>query len=108
MTLAVFGSFNEAKHFNKVARREVWVGINDSDKEGEFVRVTDKQKVDIPWDYGEPNNAAYSEHCVQSVPGKNFNDNRCGSEIFYSCEKVEIFLNEDDGAVDSEELLWGI
>lgn len=107
MTLVGFDSRTEAEHFNKVAGKRVWVGVNDSENEGIFVRVSDGKPVDIPWDFGEPNNGRglyWREHCVESIPGQKFNDICCIIELNFACEKIEVILGAPNGAVDLNEL----
>jgi Lectin C-type domain len=101
LNMATFDSKDEAVYFNKVAGKGTWVGISDREKEGLFVKVTDGKTVDLPWDEGEPNNGKGKEHCVESVYGKNFNDNDCDFEFAYGCERVHI--NEDSMFIDDDE-----
>jgi Lectin C-type domain len=98
MNLATFDSREEAKYFNSIAGKEVWVGITDQKEEGKFIQITDDQEADIPWNAGEPNNFNDDENCVQSGFDGGFNDNDCKSVIRFACERVEYIEEfEDDG-----------
>lgn len=108
MNLVTFDSHQEAVHFNKIAMKEVWVGITDKEKEGVFVKITDGKSVVLPWDYGEPNNGRgtyHNEHCVESVHSKSFNDNLCSYQFGYACEKVEANIDVDDEFNDEDDLI---
>ena len=89
MNLATFESFEEANYFNSIAGKEVWVGITDAVKEGEFIQVTGTPAPSLPWNAGEPNDYENNEDCVQSGYDGGFNDHDCSLVMRFACEKYE-------------------
>lgn len=105
LNMITFDSKDEALYFNKRAEKNTWIGISDRQKEGFFVKITDGKTVNLSWDEGEPSNNDRREHCVESLPGKNYNDNDCSFELTYGCERVEIVTASmiiDDAEGDDE------
>ncbi|XP_044313769.1 collectin-11-like [Drosophila rhopaloa] len=62
-----------------------WVGINDREKENEFVSVASGKKAPfLDWSDGEPNNNN-GEDCVEISSGQ-MNDNNCNKQFFFICQ----------------------
>jgi hypothetical protein len=63
----------------------VWIGVNDVDLEGHFVKVTGGPATFLPWAQGEPNDSGGAEDCVELV-GHDLNDDRCDTQLPFLCE----------------------
>jgi hypothetical protein len=70
---------------SSVVYEDLWLGLNDIDKDGEF-RWTDDRPVSFTlWEKGEPNNVRNSEHCVAMRWGYNWNDYQCSFKAKFVC-----------------------
>jgi hypothetical protein len=97
MHLASFESFEEASDFNQNAGEEVWVGINDMQKEGNFKRISDGAPVtseDLPWisddvfEYHDKQNCVLSGFKLGSDSDESgFSDFGCCKEKRFACEE---------------------
>lgn len=65
-----------------------WMGASDQSVEGQFVWVTGEPVLHTAWNFGEPNNANWSEDCAEIGPGGGWNDAPCDLVIPYVCERV--------------------
>jgi hypothetical protein len=97
MHLASFDSYDEALDFNENAGDEIWVGINDMQKEGNFKRISDGRPVtseDLPWISDEVFEYHEKQNCVLSgfklgpdTEEKGFSDFGCCKERRFACEE---------------------
>jgi Lectin C-type domain len=90
MTLATFGSKEEASFFNSKAGIDVWVGVGDILNEGSFAQVDGEPTPQLPWANGMPDDFSSNENCVQSGWLGSFNDNNCMKVIKFSCQTKEM------------------
>jgi hypothetical protein len=95
MSLATFDSYDEAEDFNENAGKEVWVGINDIQKEGRFVKISDGKPVgaeDLPWSSEQPVVIEGDKNCVKSKSinvhqtDLGFSHERCSRPLRFACE----------------------
>lgn len=96
--------FEKAKNVSdtwKSKYKFFWIGIHDSNKEGNFTYVSDQNEDVIQWtnwNEGEPNNFQYGEDCVYSHDHGEWNDMNCTVASEFICEKpvngsAKIFSN---------------
>jgi hypothetical protein len=87
--IASFDSRSEAKQVLDAVLKltnAAWVGIERKGRE--FVNRKGI-KVDLPWAYGEPNNAKGKEKCVEiSNEHNGYNDFDCDSKFSFVCQTV--------------------
>lgn len=84
--LAVIDDANELAAVDAfVTSQIVWIGVNDVDLEGHFVKVTGGPATFLPWGQGEPNNSGGNEDCVELL-GPSFNDDSCDTPLPFLCE----------------------
>ena len=70
---------------NNSALMNMWIGLNDIQKEGTF-QWSDQAPIDfIYWNDGEPNNNR-GEDCVELVNGQYWNDRKCKTSLPYICK----------------------
>ena len=63
-----------------------WIGLNL--KNGSFHWLDDSELIFKKWNFGEPNNFAGNEHCVEIyVKNGKWNDIPCSYKRPYVCEK---------------------
>jgi len=68
-----------------------WVGIHDSDKEGNFTYLSNEQPMQFfNWSTGEPNDFGNGEDCVYVYENGSWNDANCTHEYESICEKPKI------------------
>ncbi|XP_040178399.1 mannose-binding protein C-like [Rana temporaria] len=70
----------------KQANRNLFMGINDLQKEGEFRDQSGEAIKYINWSSGEPNNAFGDEDCVVMWEDGRWNDDNCIAKFFFLCE----------------------
>jgi hypothetical protein len=74
----------------------VWIGLNDTVTEGDFVWVSSGNMasgVYTKWATDEPNDAHDNEDCVEIIyTSGNWNDEICSQVWHYICEKESISM----------------
>ncbi|XP_064304062.1 collectin-11 isoform X1 [Phalacrocorax carbo] len=76
-----------ASYINQAGLTRVFIGINDLEKEGNFV-YSDRSPMQTfnKWRSGEPNNAYDEEDCVEMVASGGWNDVACHITMYFVCE----------------------
>ncbi|XP_067836931.1 collectin-10-like isoform X3 [Heptranchias perlo] len=76
-----------AAYVNKTGLSRVFIGVNDLEKERQFM-YTDFTPLQnySHWRPGEPNNAFGGEDCVEMVSDGGWNDVECHLTIYFVCE----------------------
>ncbi|XP_030054773.1 collectin-11 isoform X3 [Microcaecilia unicolor] len=76
-----------ASYITQAALSRVFIGINDLEKEGQFV-YSDRSPMQTfnKWRSGEPNNAYDEEDCVEMVALGGWNDVSCHLTMYFICE----------------------
>ncbi|XP_055490581.1 collectin-10-like isoform X2 [Leucoraja erinacea] len=76
-----------AAYVNKTGLSRVFIGVNDLEKERQFM-YTDSTPLQnySHWRPGEPNNAFGGEDCVELVSDGGWNDVECHLTIYFVCE----------------------
>ncbi|XP_069776687.1 collectin-10 isoform X5 [Narcine bancroftii] len=76
-----------AAYVNKTGLSRVFIGVNDLEKEKQFM-YTDSTPLQnySHWRPGEPNNAFGGEDCVEMVSDGGWNDVECHLTIYFVCE----------------------
>uniref|UniRef100_H3AI93 Collectin-11 n=2 Tax=Latimeria chalumnae TaxID=7897 RepID=H3AI93_LATCH len=76
-----------ASYINQAGLTRVFIGINDLEKEGQFV-YSDRSPMQTfnKWRNGEPNNAYDDEDCVEMVASGGWNDVACHITMYFVCE----------------------
>ncbi|KAI5087738.1 CD209 antigen-like protein C, partial [Silurus meridionalis] len=75
------------KHISSI--REVWIGLSDKDKEGEWKWVDASPLTFKDWGQGEPGGKE-EENCVEIYKSSNsiiWNDKNCSKKLNCICEK---------------------
>ena len=71
-----------------VSSRNLWIGLNDIEKEGEY-RWHDGSLVTwTSWMASQPNNADGNQHCV-NIDNRVINDRKCNVDINFICEVLQ-------------------
>jgi hypothetical protein len=87
--LAIPDDQPELAAINTLAGAGTWVGIHDEANEGTYVTVLGAPATFLPWDTGQPDNAAPGEDCVRlSTSSLKLRDERCTSLWRGVCECV--------------------
>ncbi|XP_062610422.1 perlucin-like protein [Saccostrea cucullata] len=68
---------------------QVWLGASDIQHEGEFVSVSNGERLHYShWLRGQPNNSGGREHCATYwIPRRGMNDSPCNVKYNYVCKK---------------------
>nr|XP_056712387.1 collectin-11 isoform X2 [Euleptes europaea] len=76
-----------ALYINQAGLSRVFIGINDLEKEGNFV-YSDRSPMQTfnKWSTGEPNNAYDEEDCVEMIASGGWNDVACHITMYFVCE----------------------
>ncbi|KAI5758531.1 CD209-like protein [Gulo gulo luscus] len=86
--LVIINSMEEQKFlksWNTKNNQRTWIGLSDHHNEGSW-KWLDNSPLQLSfWKEGEPNNHG-DEDCVE-LYSEGWNDNRCSSENFWTCEK---------------------
>ena len=76
MRLARIDSSKEHKWIiGEFGQKKAWIGLNDRNKEGNYVNVDGCRRRFVTWAEGEPNNKG-NEDCVQMWNRKGWNDSK--------------------------------
>ncbi|XP_006636133.2 collectin-10 isoform X1 [Lepisosteus oculatus] len=76
-----------ASYVSQAGLTRVFIGLHDSDKEGQFVYVDGTPLQNYTgWSPGEPNNAFVNENCVEMENTGFWNDVECDLTIYFVCE----------------------
>ncbi|XP_062863357.1 collectin-11 isoform X2 [Trichomycterus rosablanca] len=76
-----------AAYITDAGLRRVYIGINDLEREGQFVYVDHTPMTTFTkWREGEPNNAYEDEDCVELVFSGEWVDLACSSTMNFVCE----------------------
>ncbi|XP_041957146.1 CD209 antigen-like protein C isoform X3 [Alosa sapidissima] len=76
----------EEQEFISARVRDTWIGLTDSDIEGEWRWVDGTLPITKFWMENEPNNAVKGEDCVKTY-GKQWNDAQCSLHFRWTCER---------------------
>jgi len=70
------------------SNKEVWLGFDDTDSEGEFTDLFGEPLLYEHWNAGEPNDLLTlgDEDCVQMLDGGRWNDRDCATTLRWVCE----------------------
>ncbi|KAL4219744.1 Low affinity immunoglobulin epsilon Fc receptor [Mactra antiquata] len=87
----------EAKKINANTNgtRSYWIGLNDAEVQNQFEWFHSKLTLQATgfsdWNFGEPNNHADGEDCVDlyGAKGYKWHDYHCSYNVYYICEKSE-------------------
>uniref|UniRef100_A0A6P4F5N9 Lithostathine-1-alpha-like n=1 Tax=Drosophila rhopaloa TaxID=1041015 RepID=A0A6P4F5N9_DRORH len=87
-------AFQNQKEFNAVTAKlhygiKYWLGINDREKEGEFVTASGNPPKYLTWAVGQPDNYDDNENCVH-IWDKMMNDLPCEFDQYYICQLDEV------------------
>ncbi|XP_048385281.1 collectin-10 isoform X2 [Stegostoma tigrinum] len=76
-----------AAYVNKTGLSRVFIGVNDLEKERQFMYTDATPLQDYShWRPGEPNNAFGGEDCVEIVSDGGWNDVECHLTMYFICE----------------------
>jgi hypothetical protein len=70
-----------------ISDRTVWLGASDTTTEGSWLWNTGETVVFTNWDSGQPDNGSGSEDCALMRGSGRWNDDQCGSDHGYVCER---------------------
>ena len=86
MRLARIDSSDEHKWIiGEFGQKKAWIGLNDMNKEGDYVNADGCRRRFVAWAKGEPNNKD-NEDCVQMWNRKGWNDNDCTQRFVFLCK----------------------
>ncbi|XP_018416011.1 PREDICTED: collectin-11 isoform X2 [Nanorana parkeri] len=76
-----------ASYINQAGLSRIFIGINDLDREGQFV-YSDRSPMQTfnKWRQGEPNDAYDEEDCAEMVSSGGWNDVSCLITMYFICE----------------------
>ncbi|XP_043544918.1 collectin-10 [Chiloscyllium plagiosum] len=81
-----------AAYVNKTGLSRVFIGVNDLEKERQFMYTDATPLQDYShWRPGEPNNAFGGEDCVEIVSDGGWNDVECHITMYFICEFLKKF-----------------
>lgn len=77
--LATSQSWSENSFLNGLTTTAQWLGISDTEQDGEWKLVTGEKATWFNWNAGEPNNLG-KENCIEMKSGGKWNDHYCNLE----------------------------
>ncbi|KAK0417824.1 hypothetical protein QR680_013230 [Steinernema hermaphroditum] len=77
----------ENEFVRSLHHRFAWIGINDIQKEGEYVWVDGSSTPFRRWKPGQPDNLDHNENCVEQDELGTWNDRFCFLARYYVCER---------------------
>ncbi|XDV16009.1 hypothetical protein PO909_015904 [Leuciscus waleckii] len=89
--LAIINTEEKQKHISSFVKESVWIGLSDTENEGNMKWVDNSPLNRVFWDSGEPNSFHGSnEDCVELDPARgsvnNWNDLSCSDTRKWVCE----------------------
>ncbi|XP_036420652.1 C-type mannose receptor 2-like [Colossoma macropomum] len=83
----------EEQEFIKKGSRDVWIGLSDEEREGEWKWVDGSALTTTFWKSGEPNDFQRGEDCAVfllcSLPLRTWNDLPCTHSVAWVCESTK-------------------
>uniref|UniRef100_A0A671NVT0 Si:ch73-343l4.8 n=1 Tax=Sinocyclocheilus anshuiensis TaxID=1608454 RepID=A0A671NVT0_9TELE len=80
----------EEKFISSLVKESVWIGLSDTEKEGNMKWVDNSPLKQGFWESNEPNDAGGNEDCIELNPAKsvlnNWNDIPCSATRKWICE----------------------
>lgn len=76
-----------ADYISKSGLFRVFIGVNDMEKEGQFMYVDNTPLQNYSnWKEGEPKDVSVHEDCVEMLSTGEWNDSECHLAIYFVCE----------------------
>lgn len=84
--LVIINDAAENSFIKELTKTDVWLGITDSQKEGEWKTVTGEKAPYVNWDTGQPDNCFTSEHYGELWGAGKWNDYYNHAKVRFVCE----------------------
>ncbi|XP_016417054.1 CD209 antigen-like protein E [Sinocyclocheilus rhinocerous] len=90
--LIIINTEEKQRHISSFIKESVWIGLSDTENEGNMKWVDNSQMKQGYWARGEPNNfQGRNEDCIELMPSdlilNNWNDRSCSEKKKGICEK---------------------
>ncbi len=94
--LAAITSADEDAFLTPLTGQSAWIGATDAPSEGQFQWVSGETWFYQNFADGQPSNLNGLEHCVEKLPGGQWNDVACGELRAYICERQLTLIGPND------------